>query len=127
MSDFKTIIIGGLLIDLYPGINVQFDDTYASINIPDGYTKISETEYNTKYQEKENEIIYRILREERNQLLLNTDKYGLADFPFISDEKKQEWLAYRQALRDFPSSNQTPQINEGTMKVTNVTWPTEPS
>mgnify|MGYP003389448583 CR=1 FL=1 len=125
MTDLKTLIIGDLLIDLYPDINVQFGDTYASINIPDGYTKISETEYNTKYQEKENEIIYRILREERDQLLLNTDRYVLADYPFSSDEKKQEWLAYRQALRDLPN-NQTPQLDSDGM-LTNVTWPTPPS
>ena len=56
---------------------------------------------------------------------MDTDKYGLADYPFSSDEKKQEWLAYRQALRDLPS-NQTPQIDSDG-NLTNVTWPTEPS
>ena len=56
---------------------------------------------------------------------METDKYGLTDYPFTSDEKKQEWLAYRQALRDLPNT-QTPQIDSDGM-LTNVTWPTPPS
>ena len=65
------------------------------------------------------------LRYERDKLLLNTDKYIIRDWPHASDTKKQEWLAYRQALRDLPS-NQTPQLDSDGM-LTNVTWPTPPS
>ncbi len=39
-------------------------------------------------------------RDERNQLLLKTDKYLLEDFP-ISKEKKEEIRIYRQQLRDY--------------------------
>jgi hypothetical protein len=39
-------------------------------------------------------------RYERNDLLLKTDKYMLNDFP-LTDEKKNEVLAYRQYLRDY--------------------------
>ena len=41
-----------------------------------------------------------IMREERNQLLKESDFTSLPDFPSTN---KQEWLDYRQQLRDFPS------------------------
>ena len=65
------------------------------------------------------------LRYERDKLLLNTDKYSLPDWPHASDEKRQEWLAYRQALRNL-TNNQTPQLDSNG-NLTNITWPTEPT
>jgi len=40
------------------------------------------------------------MREERNQLLKDSDYTVLPDFPSAN---KQAWLDYRQQLRDFPS------------------------
>ena len=40
------------------------------------------------------------MREERNQLLKDSDYTALPDFPSAN---KQAWLDYRQQLRDFPS------------------------
>ena len=40
------------------------------------------------------------MREERNQLLKESDFTSLPDFP---KSNKQAWLDYRQQLRDFPS------------------------
>ena len=42
------------------------------------------------------------MRVARNELLKECDFRFVSDFP-QSDEKKQEWQTYRQALRDFPS------------------------
>lgn len=42
-----------------------------------------------------------------------------------SDEVKQAWITYRQALRDLPS-NSTPLLNKDD-QLTNITWPTPPS
>jgi hypothetical protein len=39
-------------------------------------------------------------RYERNELLLKTDKYLLNDFP-LTDDKKNQVIAYRQSLRDY--------------------------
>ena len=65
------------------------------------------------------------LREERNNLLEITDMYGLVDFQFSSDEKKQEWFTYRQSLRDI-TSTVSPQLDSNGI-LTNVTFPTKPS
>ena len=43
------------------------------------------------------------MREKRNELLKECDFKFVSDYPHSSDEKKQEWLSYRQSLRDFPS------------------------
>ena len=61
----------------------------------------------------------------KEKVLEISDKYALSDFPHNSDEKKQEWLTYRQNLRDLPKT-QTPILNLlGVLE--NVTWPTKPS
>jgi len=71
------------------------------------------------------ELLYALLRKQRNEKMLKTDFYFVNDFAHKTDEKRQEWLAYRQALRDLPN-NQTPQIDSDG-NLTNVTWPTEPT
>ena len=54
---------------------------------------------------------------QRNSMLLFSDWTQLPDVK-LTDEKKAEWLAYRQQLRDLPQS-------EG-FDVWNVTWPVPP-
>ena len=53
-----------------------------------------------------------MVRAKRNDLLSQTDTWGLADYPATADE-----LAYRQALRDITAQSGFP---------TDVTWPTKP-
>lgn len=48
-------------------------------------------------------------REERNFLLSQTDKYMLGDFP-ITDSERQEYIKYRQYLRDIPNEEGFPNI-----------------
>ena len=59
------------------------------------------------------------LIEKRNRRLVASDWTQLPDSP-LSDEKKAEWAAYRQALRNLPS-NYTNSDNYG-----DVVWPTRP-
>ena len=58
------------------------------------------------------------LRKERDDLLVKTDKYALPDWPHASLAKQTEWLEYRQALLDLPSTTDDP---------ANVVWPTVPT
>ena len=67
----------------------------------------------------------KILRRERNKKLFDTDYRIVADFPHASEEVKQAWITYRQALRDLPA-NSTPSLDENGDLI-NVTWPTPPS
>ena len=64
----------------------------------------------------EKEVLSLDVRLERNNLLSNTDHLIQSDYP-ISDEKKQEIKAYRQALRDIPQQDGFPD---------NIVWPDKP-
>lgn len=59
------------------------------------------------------------LRQKRNKLLEESDKLYAPDRPGAT-----EMAAYRQALRDLPSTA-TPEVDEN-LAVSNVTWPTKP-
>lgn len=59
----------------------------------------------------------RILRQKRNILISKTDYLATIDYPHTSESKKQEWLDYRQALRDLPANTEDPE---------NPVWPTPP-
>jgi hypothetical protein len=65
------------------------------------------------------------LRIIRNNILNSTDKYATIDYPHLTEEKKQEWFTYRQALRDLT----TTVIDENIIldaDLTNVEWPIPP-
>lgn len=51
----------------------------------------------------ENEDMWFWLRRTRNRLLAQSDWTQISDSP-LSDEQKQAWVDYRQALRDLPST-----------------------
>ena len=63
------------------------------------------------------------LREQRDPLLEKTDRYVLPDFPH-SEESRQAWMAYRQALRDLPANSPNASIETG--ELTGVVWPVKP-
>lgn len=62
---------------------------------------------------------YEDLRMERNARLAASDIHVLPDrWAAMSEEKRAEWAAYRQALRDLPDTCSDPQ---------NPCWPEEPA
>ena len=76
---------------------------------------------NAKFQELNAAEPMRLLRQERNQRLSETDWMSFSDSPTMTDE----WKTYRQALRDLPSTAK-PKLDENG-QLTNVTWPTKPT
>jgi hypothetical protein len=48
----------------------------------------------------------------RNELLNQTDRYLLNDYP-ITEEQKIEVINYRQKLRDFINENKTKYLDDG--------------
>lgn len=62
-----------------------------------------------KVPEKTTEELAQEKRAERDFLLEQTDKYMLPDFP-ITDEKREQYKAYRQYLRDLPASWSFPNV-----------------
>jgi hypothetical protein len=87
-----------VLIKYYPNKVWICGETYESLIWKDKTDKPTEEELNMKGAELKKEQ----MREKRNELLKECDFRFVLDFP-QSDEKKQEWQTYRQALRDFPS------------------------
>jgi len=58
------------------------------------------------------------LRQKRNNLLKETDHYGLSDIVMTS-----EMTTYRQKLRDLPG---TVTEDDTASDIDNITWPTKP-
>ena len=89
------------------------------------YTKPTEQEILDKRVEIHNSYGLKLIRDQREDLLINSDKYAIPDWPHSSEAKRQEWLDYRQALRDM-TITQSPQV-DANGELLNVTWPTPPS
>jgi len=68
-------------------------------------------------QEREAQA-WEALRAERNRLLAETDWLMLPDAPLPDGTTREQWAAYRQALRDVPQQPGAPW---------DVTWPTPPT
>jgi hypothetical protein len=103
----KTLTLNGVTLDIWE-----------SICLPEGYEKPSKEEFEAKLQELIDAQPLVELRTKRNTVLDQSDKYATIDYPHATPEKKQEWLDYRQALRDLPSVTEDP---------ANPVWPTAPT
>lgn len=84
--------------------------------------KPTEEQIQSKITELQNNEPMKKLREERNERLSQTDKYFIYDWPHKNDERN-EWLLYREQLRNLPSIS-NPQLENGIL--TNVNWPVPP-
>ena len=106
-----------LRLDYKVTFPLEWGSTYESIKFPEGYEKPPKEEFEAKLQELVDGQPLKELRQERDDLLVKTDKYALPDWPHASLAKQTEWLEYRQALRDLPSTTEDP---------ANPIWPTRP-
>ncbi len=116
---------------MYHNAGVQYPDDFELVEVDDDGKTISarlgkddlpsKAELDAKIKNY-NEVVEpaRLMREERNRLIQDTDLWVLPD-----RIASQEQLDYRKALRDLPSTA-SPQLDEHG-KLTNVTWPTPPS
>lgn len=87
-------------------------------------TKPTESEILAKNTEMINDFALDHLRMERDRLLNESDRYSLIDFPHANDIIRNQWLTYRQQLRDITTQN--PSVNLETGEVSGITWPTPP-
>ena len=98
-------------------------EDYSGLNwLDSGTTKPTETEINNKITELDNLEVMKLLREERDRLLFETDWRASSDLT-LSDA----WKNYRQALRDLPASASPTLTSNYNLDKSSVTWPTEPS
>ena len=73
---------------------------------------------------------YDFLRMERDKLLRLSDKYLLPDYPHTTDTIRNEWITYRQNLRDLPSAINISDVElnfDNINPIVGITWPTPPS
>ena len=135
IADDKTVVkdgrgLGGLTLSSIPADvwAVQWDSTTSKGHVEKrdlSITEITELgvyqacvdEYDTALAAIPTGDTVHTFRGERNARLEATDWTQVPDNQ-LSDTKKAEWTAYRQALRDLPAS---------TTDYSNVNWPTEPS
>ena len=84
----------------------------------------TEDEINAKLSELQAAEPFRLLREERNRRLAETDWTQGRDVILYNDT---DWKTYRQALRDLPAKS-NPKLNSmGELDMTSITWPTKPT
>jgi hypothetical protein len=96
----------------------QYGFTWESIEVPEGYEKPPKEAFEAKLQELIDAQPLKELRQERNKLLEQTDRYATLDFPHSNLVVQQTWFDYRQALRDLPTVTEDP---------ANPVWPVQPS
>tara|TARA_B110000858_G_scaffold11683_1_gene11987 strand:- start:45 stop:506 length:462 start_codon:yes stop_codon:yes gene_type:complete len=92
-------------------------ETWESIRLPEGYEKPSKEEFEAKLQVLVKALTWKNLREERNTRLAEVDWVFSGDYR-VDIEMYQEWLLYRKALRDLPSTTEDP---------ANPIWPKKPA
>ena len=115
------------ILELKPGaVWTLSGDNYIGLTWLDSkQNKPTEEEIDNKISELHDSEAMRLLRIERNKKLSECDWRVLADV--LQSSKFKEWINYRQALRDLPSSA-TPKLDSSyDLDLTSVTWPTEPS
>ena len=113
---------------LRPGAECRiYEDTYSGIIWDDKIQTIpTEDEVTAKIAELEAAEPFKLLREERNKLIAETDWTQLKDISLDSIREKN-WKEYRQALRDLPNGS-TPKLDSrGQLDMSSVTWPDKPS
>ena len=124
---FEPYIVSALL-ELKPGAEwTTKGDNYSDLEwLDSSQTKPTEEEVNAKIAELEAAEPYKLLREERNKLIAETDWTQLKDISLDSIREKN-WKDYRQALRDLPNGS-TPKLDSnGGLDMSSVTWPDKPS
>jgi len=103
------------------------EETLSNVIVWNSELNEYETDYPLPTQEEceeywnstlKNEIHSKALRRKRDSILEKTDKYTVPDFPHPTEETKQAWLDYRQALRDLPANTTDPE---------NPVWPEAPN
>jgi len=110
------------LTSLYPGCKWEMHGSgseyeglvWKDENVP----KPSVEELTAECEKINRERPLKQLRKKRNLVLEQTDRYAIPDYPHATEEVKQAWLDYRQALRDLPSNTTDP---------SNPVWPVPPN
>ena len=95
---------------------------YSGLEWMDSGQQPSKEEVEAKIKELDAAEPMRLLRIERDK------KIALTDWRVLPDQTPtDDWINYRQALRDLPASASPKLDSFYELDLTSVTWPTEPS
>ena len=124
---FESYIMSALL-ELKPGAEWTVrGDNYSDLEWLDkSQTKPTEEEINAKIAELEAAEPMKLLREERNKLIAETDWTQLKDID-LDIIRERNWKNYRQALRDLPLVSNPKLDSLGHLDMSSVNWPDKPS
>ena len=115
--------IPAALQTLKPGAEWVLRGTeYSGLEWMDSGQQPTEQEVKAKIIELDAAEPMRLLRIERNKKIAETDWRVLPD-----QTPSDDWINYRQALRDLPASASPKLDSFYELDLTSVTWPTEPS
>jgi hypothetical protein len=115
-----------VLENMFPGEPYTSDGStwdsvvFENVAKPDGNTFYEYTLYKLT-----NVDAIKKFREERNLLLDQSDKYVSRDYPHHFELDIQNWIDYRQALRNLPTTARPTLDEDGNLK--DVEWPTVPT
>ena len=103
-------------------------DTYEGIEWGEtnSQTKPTKEEVTAKINELNNSEPFKLLREERNKLISETDWTQLKDID-LDIIRERNWKNYRQALRDLPAKSNPKLDSSGKLDMSSITWPDKPS
>ena len=111
------------LQSLKPGAQWVLRGTeYSGLEWLDSGQQPTEQEVKAKIIELDAAEPMRLLRIERDR------KIALTDWRVLPDQTpSDDWINYRQALRDLPASASPKLDKDGELDFSSFTWPTEPS
>ena len=114
--------IAQALLALKPGAQWTLDGVdYSGLKWVDSGQQPTEQEVKAKIIELDAAEPMRLLRIERDKKTAQTDWRVLPD-----QTPSDDWINYRQALRDFPASASPKLDSSGELDFSSFTWPTEP-
>ena len=101
------------------------NEDYSNINWMDSNNSLPSIDtINAKIAELDAAEPMRLLRKERDRLLVESD---WTQFPDVPEATRTAWQTYRQQLRDLPASA-SPSLDEiYELDLSSVTWPSKPS
>ena len=111
-----------VIYTLYPQCT-NITDNVGAFDIDNNKIDIDETLIQAKIAELKALKPMRLLRQERNRRLAETDWITLKAYSQKQDVS-EDWANYMQALRDLPATADPQLDDQGNL--TNVTWPKEP-
>ena len=122
------MIIGKIdaLMSLVPGAGYVLQGDGTLIWMDESITQPTDSAIDAEVTRLTNAEPMRLLRIERDRRLTDCD-WIITMHKELGTNIPAAWKTYRQALRDLPASA-SPSLNSfGSLDLTSVTWPTEPS